>query len=151
MMTIKARTALFLVYADDDALNGKGGFGYLLYTSFYNVFDFIIDTTKPYPFLDHTIEGTEFDCLRKPDKNDVPTLMHYQISAMESEREWSFSFGRCRYVVTLQAKDNRLICRMKMKRDNWESWGEESKFCIPEAAALAAGLIEPVYVLADGD
>ena len=27
MMTIKARTALFLVYADDDALNGKGGFG----------------------------------------------------------------------------------------------------------------------------
>ena len=118
-MTIKARTALFLVYADDDALNGKGGFGYLLYTSFYNVFDFIIDKTKPYPFLDHTIEGTEFDCLRKPDKNDVPTLIHYQISAMESEREWSFSFGRCRYVVTLQAKDNRLICRMKMKRDNW--------------------------------
>lgn len=141
----------FIVYADKDAVEGKGGFGYLLYTSFYKVFNFVIDKTTPYPFLDHTIEGTEFDCIRKPGENDVPTLMHYQINSMESEREWRFSFGRLQYVVTLQAKDNRLMCRVKMKRDNWESWGEESKFCIPEAAALAAGLIEPVYVLADGE
>lgn len=141
----------FIVYADKDAREGIGGFGYLLFTPFDKVFDFIIDKTKPYPFLDHTIEGTEFECIRKPNGNDVPTLTYYQINSIESEREWSFSFGRLQYVVTLQAKDNRLICRVKMKRYNWESWGEESKFCIPEAAALAAGLIEPVYVMADGE
>lgn len=141
----------FIVYADKDAVEGKGGFGYLLDTSFNKVFDFIIDKEKPYPFSDHTIEGTEFECIRKPKGNDVPTLTYYQVNSMESMREWRFSFGLLQYVVTLQAKDNRLICREKMKRYNWESWGKEREFCIPETAALYAGLIEPVHVLANGE
>lgn len=148
-MTAYYRGRPFIVYADKDALDGKEGFGYLLDTSFDKVFDFIIDKAIPYPFLDHTIEGTEFECIRKPNKHDVPTLIRYQVNAMESKREWHFSFGRLQYFVTLQAEDNRLICREKMKRDDWASWGKESVFCIPEAAALAAGLIEPVHVLAD--
>ena len=42
-MTTYYRGRPFIVYADKDALDGKGGFGYLLDTSFDKVFDFIID------------------------------------------------------------------------------------------------------------
>ena len=111
-----------IVYASKAALAGRGGYGYVVAQDFDAVARFIGDDCSPAYLISR--------------------------SSVDGDLEWIFEDASGVYTVMLMAIDNELDISWE-RRDNAEQEMAPVKGgVISEALALAAGLVEPVYVMA---
>lgn len=114
-----------VVYASADALAGRGGYGCVIAQNFDAVARFIGDGCTPARLLSRSTVGGDI--------------------------EWTFEDASGVYTVMLMAIDNELEVSWERRDSVEQEMGPLKGGTVSEALALAAGLVEPVYVLADGE
>lgn len=109
-----------IVYASEDALAGRGGYGYVVAQGFDAVARFAGNGSSPARLLSRTSVGGDL--------------------------EWVFEDESGVYTVMLMAIDNVLDVSWERRDSAEQEMGPMKGGVISEALALTAGLIEPVYI-----
>ena len=112
-----------IVYASEDVLAGHGGYGCVITQNFDTIARFVGDGSSPALLISRSSVGGDF--------------------------EWAFEDASGVYTVMLMVIDNELDVSWERRDSAEQEMGSMKGGTISEALALAAGLVEPVYVLAD--